>query len=151
MHISAKSDYAVRAAIELAGAGRGPIKCVAIAKAQSIPVQFLNGILADLRNNQIVESQRGVDGGYWLSRDPATISVAEVIRAVDGPLLLVRGKRASDVVYNDAAATLQPVWVSVRARLREILESVSIADLFNHSLPEFVQQIADDPATWLSH
>ena len=125
MRISAKADYAVRAAAELAAAGdERPVKGEAIAAAQGIPQNFLENILADLRHAGLVKSQRGADGGYRLARPAGEISVADVIRAVEGPLAAVRGEAPEDVSYAGAAAPLQDVWIAVRANLRDVVEHV---------------------------
>ncbi len=122
VRVSAKADYAIRAAVELAAAGEGPTKGDRIAQAQEIPVNFLENILVDLRNAGIVASRRGADGGYWLARPAAEISLADVIRAVDGPLANVRGVRSEQLAYTGSAAPLRDVWVAVRASLRGVLE-----------------------------
>src|ERR671937_2134258 len=123
MRITAKADYAVRAALELA-ASDGPVKGDAVASAQHIPLKFLENILIDLRHAGIVRSQRGPDGGYWLAKPASAISVADVIRAVEGPLASVRGESPEDLEYIGAAGQLQNVWVALRANLRSVLETV---------------------------
>ena len=136
MRISAKADYAVRAAAELAAAGdERPVKGEAIAAAQGIPQNFLENILADLRHAGLVKSQRGADGGYRLARPAGEVSVADVIRAVEGPLAAVRGEAPEDVSYAGAAAPLQDVWIAVRANLRAVVEHVSLADLAAGRVP----------------
>jgi len=151
VRVSAKADYAVRAAVELAAAGDGPVKGDRIAAAQSIPPNFLENILADLRNGGLVASRRGADGGYWLARPADEISVADVIRAVDGPLAAVRGQRSEKVVYEGSAASLREVWVAVRASLRNVLEHVTLADVAAGRLPAEVQALVDDPDAWAPH
>jgi Rrf2 family protein len=152
MKISAKADYAIRATVELAAAGEnGPVKGDRIAAAQQIPPNFLENILADLRNSGLVASRRGADGGYWLARPPAEISLADVIRAVDGPLAAVRGQRSEQVSYEGSAASLRDVWVAVRASLRNVLEHVTLADVAAGRLPPDVQALADDPDAWAPH
>ena len=148
MRISAKADYAVRAAIELAAAGDGPIKGERIAQAQDIPLKFLENILGDMRHAGLVRSQRGVEGGYWLNRPAAAITVADVIRAVEGPLASVRGQRPEDVGYDGSAAALQDVWIATRATLRSVLETTTIADIAAGQLPEVVRRLAADPDAW---
>jgi Rrf2 family protein len=143
--ISAKTDYAVRAAAELAAAGDGPVKGEALAAAQSIPLKFLENILTDLRRAGIVRSQRGAEGGYWLAKPAAEISVADVIRAVDGPLASVRGEPPEDVAYKGAAESLREVWFAVRANLRSVVEGVTLADLAGQRLPADVRRLAKDP------
>jgi Rrf2 family protein len=150
MRISAKADYAVRAAVELASAGDGPTKGDAIARAQAIPVKFLENILADLRHAGLVRSQRGAEGGYWLARPAAEITVADVIRAVEGPLASVRGQPPEHVAYEGAAAPLAQVWIAVRANLRKVVEVVTLADIANGQLPSGVEQLAADPEAWLT-
>src|SRR5919204_1079380 len=126
MRVSAKVDYALRASSELAAAaGSGPVKGERIAQAQGIPLKFLENILLDLRHAGLVHSQRGAEGGYWLARQAAEISVAEVIRAVEGPLANVRGTRPESVEYPGPAATLRDVWIALRASLRSVLEAVT--------------------------
>ncbi|MFM7616420.1 MAG: RrF2 family transcriptional regulator [Actinomycetes bacterium] len=149
MKISAKSDYAVRAAVELAAAEPGrPVKAEALANAQGIPVNFLENILAALRNAGIVRSQRGAEGGYLLARDPAAVSLADVIRAVDGPLAAVRGEAPEDQTYPGAAAEVPRIWIAVRAALREVLERTMLADLVAHELPSHVSALLEDPGAW---
>ena len=148
MRISAKSDYALRAASELAAAGGGPVKGEALATAQSIPQKFLENILSDLRQAGIVRSQRGAEGGYWLARPAAEVSVADVIRAVDGPLASVRGQRPEDVDYVGTAEPLQKVWIAVRASVRSVTEHVSLADLVSGDLPAEVADLIEDPEAW---
>ena len=148
MRISAKADYAIRAAAELASAGDGPVKAERIAQAQEIPLKFLENILLDLRHADLVVSRRGVDGGYWLARPAAEISLAEVIRAVDGPLANVRGLRPEDVEYAGSAERLRDVWIALRASLRAVLEQVTLADLADGPLPGPVAELAADPDAW---
>jgi Rrf2 family protein len=152
MRVSAKADYALRAAAELAAVeGSGPLKGDAIAKAQEIPLKFLENILLELRHAGLVHSQRGAEGGYWLARPAAEISVADVIRAVEGPLANVRGTRPESVEYAGPAAALRDVWIALRASLRLVLESVSLADLAGGELPESVRALAADPDAWHPH
>ena len=152
MRISAKADYAVRAAVQLAAAtGDGrPTKGEAIATAQAIPLKFLENILADLRHAGLVRSQRGSEGGYWLIGAPADISVADVIRAVEGPMASIRGQRAEDVPYTGTSETLQQVWIAVRANLRAVLEATTLADIAGGTLPEHVRALAAAPDAWAS-
>ena len=152
MKVSAKADYAIRAAVELAAAAdEGPVKGERIASAQEIPPNFLENILADLRNGGIVVSRRGADGGYWLGRPADEISLADVIRVVDGPLANVRGIRSEQVSYHGSAEPLRDVWIAVRASLRSVLEQVTLADLVAGELPENVRALADDPDAWAPH
>src|ERR687883_1482226 len=120
MRVSAKVDYALRACAELAAAGAGPVKGERIAQAQEIPVKFLENILLDLKHAGLVASQRGAEGGYWLARAPEDVSLADVIRAVEGPIANVRGMRSESVEYRGPAAPLREVWVAVRANLRAV-------------------------------
>jgi Rrf2 family protein len=151
VRVSAKSDYAIRAAVELAVAGEGPVKGERLAQAQEIPSNFLENILSDLRNAGIVSSRRGADGGYWLARPAAAVSLADIIRAVDGPLANVRGVRSEQVVYQGSAEKLRDVWVAVRASLRGVLENVTLADLARGELPESVRALVVDPDAWTPH
>jgi len=151
MRVSAKVDYALRACTELAAAGEGPLKGDRIAQAQQIPLKFLENILLDLKHAGLVQSQRGAEGGYWLSLSPDEISLAEVIRAVEGPIANVRGLRPEQVEYAGTAAPLRDVWIAVRANLRAVLEVVTLADLAAGRLPDEVAAIAADPDAWLSH
>ena len=150
MRISARADYAVRAAVELAAAGEGPTKGEAISQAQGIPLKFLENILGDLRHSGLVRSQRGADGGYWLARPPDQITVADVIRAVEGPLASVRGGPPEDVAYAGAAESLSSVWIAVRASLRSVVERVTLADVAAGRLPARVVKLADDPEAWVT-
>ena len=151
MRVSAKADYALRAAIELAAAGDGPVKGERIAQAQEIPLKFLENILLELRHAGIVRSQRGVEGGYWLARPAEQVSLAEVIRAVEGPIANVRGVGPQDVEYGGAAGRLREVWIAVRASLRSVLEETTIADLARGELPPAVEALARDPDAWSPH
>jgi Rrf2 family protein len=150
VRVSAKADYAARAAAELATAIDAPITADRIAEAQDIPVKFLETILSELKHAGIVRSQRGPVGGYQLARPAEQISVADVIRAVDGPLANVRGERPENVEYHGAAAALTDVWIAVRAALRDILETTSLASLRDGELPARVRELADDPEAWVS-
>ena len=150
MRISAKADYALRAAAELATAGEGPVKGEQLATRQEIPPKFLENILGDLRHAGLVRSQRGADGGYWLQRPAAEITLAEIVRAVEGPLATVRGQRPEDVEYTGAAQPLQRVWIAVRRNLREVLEEVTLADLAAGRLPTRVERLAEDPDAWVT-
>ena len=149
MRISAKADYALRAAAELADAGGGPVKGEQLATRQDIPPKFLENILGALRHSGLVRSQRGADGGYWLQRPAADITLAEIVRAVEGPLATVRGMRPEDVGYTGAAEQLQRVWIAVRRNLRDVLEEVTVADLAEGRLPDRIAGLADDPDSWV--
>ena len=157
MRLSARVDYALRAAAELASVdtavdgSRPPVPLTAerIARAQAIPPKFLESILLQLRRGGIVHAQRGPEGGYWLARRAADISLAEVIRVIDGPLANVRGHRPEDLGYQGAANALQEVWIALRASEREILELVTLADVATGKLPDRVQTLAADPQAWV--
>ena len=151
MRVSAKVDYALRAVIELAATGDSPVKGERIAQAQEIPLKFLENILGDLRHAGIVRSQRGVDGGYWLGMSPDEITVAEVVRAVEGPIANVRGVGPETVEYVGSAERLRDVWIAVRANLRAVLEHVTIADLATGELPAAVEELAANPDAWQPH
>lgn len=154
MRITAKVDYAVRAvaelaAVQVASAGaRAPVKGDAIAAAQGIPLRFLETILADLRRSGIVASQRGADGGYWLALPAATVSVADVIRAVEGPLADVHGAPPEEVGYPGPAAELQRVWIATRVALRDVLEATTLHALATGELPASVVELAARPGGW---
>jgi Rrf2 family protein len=150
MHVSAKADYAVRAAIELAAAGAGPVKGERIADAQQIPLKFLENILSDLRHAGYVQSQRGAEGGYWLAEPADAITLADIIRAVDGPLANVRGARPESVEYGGSASHLVEVWIAVRVSLRSVLERVTLADLVAGVLPADVKELTADADAWVS-
>ncbi|MCW2950040.1 MAG: transcriptional regulator, BadM/Rrf2 family [Thermoleophilia bacterium] len=150
MKISAKAEYAVRAALELAsGYGDGlPSKADAIARAQVIPAKFLEAILVDLRRADIVRSRRGAEGGYWLVDDPSATTIADVIRAVDGPLAYVRGTRPEQVHYDGSAANLADVWIALRASVRSVLEQTTLAHVLAGELPASVGDLLADPDSW---
>ena len=149
MRVTAKVDYAVRAATMLATVeGEGPVKGERIGTSQDIPVKYLENILSELRQSGIVRSQRGAEGGYWLARPSDQITVADIIRAVEGPLATVRGERAEQLNYGEGAGSLQDMWVAVRASLRAVLENVTLAELVTGDLPPNVQALVDDPTSW---
>jgi Rrf2 family protein len=148
MRLSARVDYALRAVVELA-ATAGPLTAERIARAQEIPPKFLESILLQLRRGGVVYAQRGPEGGYWLARPASEISLAAVIRVIDGPLANVRGQRPEEVGYHGAAQALQEVWIALRASEREILELVTIADVASGKLPERVQALISDPGAWV--
>ncbi|MGE5690305.1 MAG: RrF2 family transcriptional regulator [Pseudomonadota bacterium] len=142
MRVSAKTDYALRAMAELAAAPPGPVKGERLASAQGIPLKFLENILTDLRRAGLVATQRGAEGGYRLARPADAIALADVIRAVDGPLANVRGERPDTVTYTGAAAPLHDVWLAVRTNLRAVLETVTLADLAAGALPDEIAELA---------
>ena len=146
--VSAKSDYAVRALLELAVAGEGPVKGERLAQSQEIPLKFLETIQIDLRHAGIVRSQRGAEGGYWLARAPDKVTVGEVIRAVDGPLASVRGEAPEDLAYEGAAEPLRPTWIAVRASLRSVVDEVTLADVVAGRLPAKAQRLTEAPDAW---
>jgi Rrf2 family protein len=149
MHVTAKADYAVRAVIELAGsAAEKPRKVDDVAQAQAIPVSFLENILTQLRSSGIVRSQRGPEGGYWLARPANKLSLAEVIRAVEGPLVGVRGQPPEEVAYIGSAVALQAVWIALRANLRKVLEQVTVADVAAGKLPAAVRALTRGEEAW---
>ena len=150
MRTTAKADYAVRAAVELAAVGTGePVKADQIAEAQSIPLNFLENILAELRRAGIVESRRGAAGGYLLARAPEKISLADVIRAVEGPLANVRGMSPDTLEYGGSAERLRDVWVALRSSVRAVLEQVTLADVAKGELPPHVVELTRDADAWL--
>jgi Rrf2 family protein len=154
LQVSAKTDYALRAAAELAKAateGTGPVKGEWISEAQGIPKKFMENILHDLKRAGVVRTRRGASGGYWLARPPEDIPLAEVIRAVEGPRATVRGEWPEAVEYPGASEALQEVWIAVRANLRAVLESVTLADLAEGDLPESVTVLTQDPKAWVHH
>jgi Rrf2 family protein len=152
MRVTAKSDYALRALIEIASRDdEGPVSAEELGKRQDIPHGFLQSILADLRRAGIVMSQRGQSGGWRLASSPGDVSVADVIRAVDGPLVSVYGLRPEAVSYNDVAAVLQPVWIAARSSLRDVFEHVTIDDLARGELPSEVVSRTEDEEAWRPH
>ena len=148
MRVSAKADYAVRAAVELAAADSPPVKSEVISQAQDIPPKFLENILGELRHAGIVRSQRGTEGGYWLARPADEITLADVMRAVEGPLASVRGESPEDLEYIGAAEQLQNVWVALRANLRGVLETVTLEDVVDDRLPKKVLRLTEEPGAW---
>lgn len=150
MRVTARSDYALRAVAELAVAEERLVRREDIAARQEIPVEFLESVLLALKHAGIVQSQRGAQGGFRLARPAGTITLAEVIRAVDGPMLDVRGDRAEAGVYPGASRRVQDVWVAVRASLREILEGTTVEDVVLDHLPDSILRLTGDPAAWTS-
>jgi len=149
MHVTAKADYAVRAVVELADSAQSaPRKVEDIANAQSIPVSFLENILTQLRSAGVVRSQRGPEGGYWLARPPEEVNLAQIIRAVEGPLVGIRGQRPEEIEYSGSSAALQQVWVAVRANLRAVLEQVTVADVAGGDLPKEVIALTRAEEAW---
>jgi len=135
--------------VELAGAESPPVKGEALAQAQDIPLKFLENILGELKHAGMVRSQRGAEGGYWLARPADEITIADVIRAVEGPLATVRGSSPETLKFTGRAQPLGQVWVAVRANLRQVLETVTLADVASGDLPGIVAEITSDPEAWL--
>jgi Rrf2 family protein len=150
MRVTAKAEYAVRAVIELARGEGEPVKRDRIVAAQAIPPKFLENILAELRHAGLVESQRGSEGGYWLSKDAGEITIADVMRAVEGPLASVRSHRPETLEYEGLAEPLQMVWVALRQSIRAVLETVTIQALLDGKLPKEVVALTKDPEAWTS-
>jgi Rrf2 family protein len=151
MRISAKADYAVRAAIELATSPDGrPVKAERIATAQDIPLNFLENILGELRHAGIVRSQRGADGGFRLAKPPERVTIADVMRAVEGPLATVRGGPPEESSYPGASSELPRVWIAVRKSLRQVVEQVTVADVASGRLPKAVLKLSEDPQAWVT-
>ena len=151
MRISAKADYAVRAVVELAAATDDrPVKAERLATAQEIPLNFLENILGELRHAGLVRSHRGAEGGFRLARPANEITIADVIRAVEGPLASVRGGPPEDCVYPGAAQTLPRFWIAVRANLRKVVEHVTVADIARGALPKSIDKLADDRDAWVT-
>jgi Rrf2 family protein len=149
MHVTAKADYAVRAVVELSGSSQdAPRKVDEVAQAQGIPVSFLENILTQLRSSGMVRSQRGPEGGYWLAQPPEEISLAQIIRAVEGPLVGVRGQRPEEIEYIGSAESLQQVWVALRANLRKVLEHVTVADVAAGKLPKDIVALTRAEEAW---
>ena len=149
MRVSARADYAIRALLELAAAGpEQPVRADAIARSQAIPAKYLENLLVDLRRARLVVSQRGSSGGYRLARAASAISLADVIRAIDGPLAGVRDDAPEDLAYPGVAASLRDVWVALRASMRSVLEAVTLADVAGGKLPARVRRRLQDPGAW---
>jgi Rrf2 family protein len=153
VRITAKADYAVRAALELAAAADdgAPVKGEELARSQEIPQNFLENILTDLRRAGIVRTRRGAGGGYQLARPPADVTVADVLRAVEGPLAAVQGVRPDELAYRGAAVRLPEVWVALRASLRDVLEHVTLADIAAGRLPAAVRERTRAKDAWRPH
>lgn len=151
MRISAKADYAVRAVVELASSPDGaPVKAERVANAQGIPLNFLENILGELRHAGIVRSQRGAEGGFRLAKPADQLTIADVIRAVEGPLATVRGGPPEESVYAGAAAELPRVWIAVRKSLRDVVERVTVADVATGRLPRAIVKLSEDPEAWIT-
>ncbi|MGA9633656.1 MAG: Rrf2 family transcriptional regulator [Solirubrobacterales bacterium] len=148
MRISAKVDYAMRASLELAAAGGDPIKGEAIADAQGIPLKFLENILGELKHTGIVASRRGAQGGYWLAKDAGEVSLADIVRAVEGPLASVRGQGPESLAYRGEAVQLQRVWIALRANIRAVMEDTSLADVIGEELPSPIRELSEPAEAW---
>jgi Rrf2 family protein len=148
MRLSARADYALRAAIEIATISDSHVTAEQVARAQQIPVKFLETILTQLRRAGLVRSQRGPDGGFWLAHPADEITLADIIRAIDGQLLGVRGERPENVGYIGAAEPLQRVWIALRASERAILEEVTLGQIVSGELPPSVTDLVGDPRAW---
>jgi len=152
VRVSAKTDYALRAALELAAAPDDkPVKGERIATAQAIPLRFLENILMQLRHAGLVDSRRGAEGGYRLARPAAEVTLADVIRAIDGPLAGVSGVRPEALGFHGVAEPMRDVWIAVRASLRGVLEQVTLADVVNGELPAHVRTLVADEDAWVPH
>jgi Rrf2 family protein len=149
VQISAKTDYAIRALLNLAAREPDLVKVDTIVREQGLPRKFVEAILGELRRAQIVRSQRGADGGYALARPAGEITLGAVIRAVDGPLAEVRGLRPHETTYAGVAQHLPEVWVAVRSSLRRVLDEITLAQLLNGKLPAHVRRLVDEPDAWL--
>lgn len=150
VHISAKADYAVRALLDLAEAGDERRTAAKLVESQGLPRKFLEAILNELRKAGIVSGRRGFDGGFALARPAAEITLADVLRAVDGPLAEVRGMRPEQAAYTGSAQHLGEVWVAVRASLRAVLEHVTVEDLLQERLPAVITDRTSNPDAWLA-
>jgi Rrf2 family protein len=149
VRISAKVDYAVRAAVELASVDEGEVvKGDVIAEAQEIPLKFLENILGELKHHGLVNSRRGAHGGYWLAKPAEEISLADLVRAVEGPLASVRGQGAEDLKYKGGAAPLQQVWIALRANIRDVMEHTTLADVVSGELPPKVRELTEPAEAW---
>ena len=153
MRISAKTDYAIRAVVEMASASEDGqlVKAEAVADAQQIPLRFLLSILNELRHAGIVDSRRGAEGGYRLAKPAYAITIADVIRAIDGPLANVAGTRPDALHLSGSAAPLRDVWVSLRSSIRAVLEHVTVADIVSGKLPAEVLDLTRDTDAWTPH
>jgi Rrf2 family protein len=152
MRVTAKSDYALRALIEIVRRGdERPMSAEELGRLQDIPHGFLQAILADLRRAGLLVAQRGQSGGWRMNKDPDEVTVADVIRAVDGPLVSIYGLRPESVEYNESAAVLQHVWIASRRALRDVLETVSVRQLADGKLPRSVSSRTADEDSWQPH
>ena len=150
MRVTAKADYAVRAGAELAAAEDGPVKGERLAEAQDIPLQFLEHILLELKHAGIVRARRGAKGGYWLARPADEVTIADIVRAVEGPIAHVQSAPPESIEYRGNAEHLQAVWIAVRASLRTVLEEVTLADLVSGDLPSVVGELTSSKDAWVA-
>jgi Rrf2 family protein len=148
MQISAKTDYAVRAVLSLAAHAPDLISAGVVVDEQNLPPKFIEGILGELRRAGLVRTQRGVCGGYCLGRPATEITLGAVLRAVDGPLAEVHGKRPDETSYSGVAVHLRDVWIAVRASLREVLDETTVAQVLSGDLPPHVRILVDAPGSW---
>jgi len=151
MHLTATADYALRAVIEIAEAHPQHITAEQISETQDIPLKFIENILATLKRAGVVNARRGVEGGYWLARPAGKITLADIIRAVEGPLANVRGTRPEQVRYHGAARPLREVWIALRVNLRSVLEAVTVEHIVTGKLPAPVSRLTRRREAWLSH
>lgn len=150
MRVSAKADYAIRAAAELASSDGDPVKGEQLAEAQDIPLQFLEQILLEMKKAGIVRTRRGARGGYWLAKPASEVNLAEIIRAVEGPIANVQSAPPESITYRGNAASLQEVWIAVRASLRQVLESVTLDQIVSGDLPDEVISLARPDDAWVT-
>ena len=155
MRVTSKVDYAVRACLELAARydslpdrGGQWVKADDVAAAQSISLSNVLSILSELKRAELVKSRRGADGGYRLAYRPADIVIADIVRAIDGPLANIAGRHVEDASYEGAAAPLRDVWVALRAAMRTVLDEVTLADLASNHLPARVRELVADDEAW---
>lgn len=148
MQVTARSDYAVRAMLHLTAAWPGPVSAQSVAAAHGMPAKFLETVMATLRRHALVHGHRGNSGGFSLARDPQLITVGEILRAIDGPLVGVHGQRPNDLVYDGCAEHLTEVWVAARAALREVLDHVTLQQIHTGALPIGVTALARQPGAW---
>lgn len=149
MHLSARADYAVRALVEIAATNGRPVQREHIASAQGIPITFLNNIFQQLKVAGLARTVRGAEGGYLLALAPERITLADIIRAVDGPLANVHGERPESLAYTGTAEPLRDVWIAVRVSMRNVLEHVTLRDVASAQLPAIVHQLAAAPRAWV--
>jgi Rrf2 family protein len=151
MDISKKSDYAIRAILELASSEAPSLTTEQIATAQRIPQHFLENIMLDLRRADMIITQRGPGGGSRLAKQPDAITLADIVRAVDGPLLRVQGARPEAIAFDGVASPLRDVWIAVRVSIRSVLEATTVADMIEGRLPESVATLLEQPGAYGHH